>query len=683
MRYKRISATEVIDKVTQPLDEAKKPVFRLRNRSIEGKLDLKNHTIEVAVDIQKCEFLGEVDLRYCEFEQTVNFAGCTFCEQFNSGDDLEGHTVYHKDLISTDVIFQGGVSFRGSRVESAAYFSRSEFLPPKANRAPIDFRMTYFEKLLRCDEATFSGSVLLTGLKCNGLGFLPKAKFEGDGVVNFSLASFGRTLNCDETTFSGKVLFSGLKCGDHGWFRNAAFNGQEEIDFRYASFGGNLEFEGTTFVGPALFPSLECRNLRCSNTKFEGWTTFESARCRGDGYFLDATFLGKEATVFVAASFGGSLQCGRAVFEGPAHFWRTRCSDHGWFHETAFLSEGEVDFRYASFGGNLEFEGTTFVGPALFPSLECRNLRCHRVTFNRGVVFHAIRCSESGIFESAQFLSVFKPEKINFRFARFGGDLVLEDAYFAGPVDIATVSISRALVLSSAYCNQEVSLRGATMGTLVIEGEPWPFKRASLDVRECNFDRFLGEEHVARRLSWTQDPTCFSKDPYLRLERFYRGVGNEVEAKRVHFQGGSDLRENAKDKQHGVVRWPRRTRWGDWWIKWLTGYGVRTYYLLVPILFFLLVGTGVFWSSDVLIRVDAGTSAHAEEEQGMGTVMQHLLDRASYSLDLFLPLVNLHIAEDWTPKGAWRTLYALVHQMVGWILVPLLLASLSGIIRRE
>jgi hypothetical protein len=55
----------------------------------------------------------------------------------------------------------------------------------------------------------------------------------------------------------------------------------------------------------------------------------------------------------------------------------------------------------------------------------------------------------------------------------------------------------------------------------------------------------------------------------------------------------------------------------------------------------------------------------------------------AYSLDLFLPVVNLRIDERWQPQGLEREMYALVHSMVGWILVPLLVASLAGIIRRQ
>jgi hypothetical protein len=129
----------------------------------------------------------------------------------------------------------------------------------------------------------------------------------------------------------------------------------------------------------------------------------------------------------------------------------------------------------------------------------------------------------------------------------------------------------------------------------------------------------------------------------------------------------------------------------------LTGYGVWTGLLLIPIFFFLTVGTWVFWSSEALVtppgthgqsnkgRANASylastVSGQGQSQDGLG---QHLFDRASYSLDLFLPVVNLHIDEDWQPNGLGREIYAVVHSMVGWILAPLLLASLTGIIRRE
>jgi len=50
---KRISATEIIEELTQPLDKSKTRIHA--TRTVAGRLDLKYRTIDIAVDIQECE----------------------------------------------------------------------------------------------------------------------------------------------------------------------------------------------------------------------------------------------------------------------------------------------------------------------------------------------------------------------------------------------------------------------------------------------------------------------------------------------------------------------------------------------------------------------------------------------------------------------------------------------------
>jgi hypothetical protein len=51
-----------------------------------------------------------------------------------------------------------------------------------------------------------------------------------------------------------------------------------------------------------------------------------------------------------------------------------------------------------------------------------------------------------------------------------------------------------------------------------------------------------------------------------------------------------------------------------------------------------------------------------------------------YSLELFLPVVDLGVAKDWRPAGKprWRSTYARIHQLAGWILIPVAIAALTG-----
>lgn len=54
-----------------------------------------------------------------------------------------------------------------------------------------------------------------------------------------------------------------------------------------------------------------------------------------------------------------------------------------------------------------------------------------------------------------------------------------------------------------------------------------------------------------------------------------------------------------------------------------------------------------------------------------------------YSLELFLPVVDLGVAKSWRPSQRSLSLltYARIHQLAGWILIPVALAALTGVFK--
>jgi hypothetical protein len=136
-----------------------------------------------------------------------------------------------------------------------------------------------------------------------------------------------------------------------------------------------------------------------------------------------------------------------------------------------------------------------------------------------------------------------------------------------------------------------------------------------------------------------------------------------------------------------------------WWQ--VTSYGVSLTRLLVIALVFLVIGTVVFYTSDNTLvetkRTASGSKSDGEtyppespggeqdadsKEQSDAGWKADLRYRATYSLDQFLPLVNLHVDEKWEPDGPWVHAYAVFHATVGWLVVPLLVAAFAGIIKR-
>jgi hypothetical protein len=633
--------------LTQSTD---KQLFSLSGAKVLGKLNLRNCTIDRPVEIRDCEFEDEVDLRYCEFKQVVDFSGCTFLKEFNSGDEVEAHTVCKKDLICSKTDFKNAAKFNGISVEGGVYLSAAKFLSEKE---VIDFSFASCSKSFQCEGATFAGGASFNSLRCDSSGIFNKAKFKGQGEVDFTGASFGRDLYCQGASFQGSVTFNSLKVDGDGRFDR--LNGE---DFK----------------------------------------------CTGRANFTEA-------------SFGVNLYFNEATFEGGASFNSLKCGENGFFNNAKFQGQGEVDFSYASLG---------------------RNLECNNATFGKGANFNRLTCEGNGSFSDAHFLG---NGKVNIGFTRFGSNLDFSDAEFGESVDITATSISREFILTGAKFKREVVLHNASINVLVLE-DPRRLRddafildkheedatqrgsfyskllrkaksalgtfrasdarramvswKESLDLRECTFNRFRGPDEQASYIAQAQDPLKFSQDPYLQLEKYYESMGNDAQARKTYYQGRLALRENAKDKDSGA-KWTLSRKLTDWLLKWLTGYGVRTWRLLVPISIFIILGMFMFWSEDALLpKVTAtpnGTSASAvisptsdqpgPRQSSSDSFVRHFFDRATFSVGRFLPLVNLRVADKWEPHGLGREAYVFVHSLVGWILVPLLIASLAGIIRRR
>jgi hypothetical protein len=70
--------------------------------------------------------------------------------------------------------------------------------------------------------------------------------------------------------------------------------------------------------------------------------------------------------------------------------------------------------------------------------------------------------------------------------------------------------------------------------------------------------------------------------------------------------------------------------------------------------------------------------------------MKHLLHRLGYSLNMLLPIVNLRIADEYKFPSNWdgvcsilRGFYTILHIFAGWVLIPLLISSLAGVLRKR
>jgi hypothetical protein len=157
--------------------------------------------------------------------------------------------------------------------------------------------------------------------------------------------------------------------------------------------------------------------------------------------------------------------------------------------------------------------------------------------------------------------------------------------------------------------------------------------------------------------------STFSADVYGTLEAFFLREGYNSDADKVFVAG---KRRDGKESL-------RRKHYLDWFggklLDWLVGYGRHPSQAGYFCAFFVALGFVLFRSEKMELQETQTTP--------------RTYNRFWYSLGLFLPVVNFESDKVWKPKSDQTFLrnYMRVHMLLGWILIPILLAALTGLIK--
>jgi uncharacterized protein YjbI with pentapeptide repeats len=314
------------------------------------------------------------------------------------------------------------------------------------------------------------------------------------------------------------------------------------------------------------------------------------------------------------------------VFDGDAAFVSTH------FH-------GQARFERVRFGGPANFRGARFGGTAMF-----RAEFAERSDF---AMAHFASVADFGAASDAGWEIDGHVSEASSRFV----DLDLSYAEFAGDVQLQGARIRDRLVL-----------RQCVVGSLLL---PQGFAALPdrIDLRGCRYGHI---EVDAVDLTGHERLQPHSAQPYADLERVFRKMGDAATADRIYLAGCRAERK---------YRW--KTRNGAWLssvVYWgLANYGVRPYRLIAYSAALLVVFTLYF--------SHLGTLEH-EPIRGAARVAYDasLSEAFGVSLREFFP-VDLPILKQVAPGPIdWP---AAILKFFGWLLVPLGLASVTGILRRE
>ena len=156
----------------------------------------------------------------------------------------------------------------------------------------------------------------------------------------------------------------------------------------------------------------------------------------------------------------------------------------------------------------------------------------------------------------------------------------------------------------------------------------------------------------------------YSQSAFTSYETELTGEGRSHDAQEV-FTQMHRARRRSDFKLANPATW--LTTLFDYFQEYFLGYGRSVVPPLVWSLVFIALGTLLFRGRDSMVAMD---------------------DKAPpfspfwYSLETFLPVVDLGVGKSWRPRPSSPLVtYARLHQLAGWILIPVALAAITGVVK--
>ena len=427
----------------------------------------------------------------------------------------------------------------------------------------------------------------------------------------------------------------GAKIHRHGvLIAHATF--PEDLDLLNADIPFNVQLSDCHFLADVeLSQSHFKKNLILDGSSFDGIVNFIDAAVDGNLDLSKTKFPNPEGEADLnGLRVGGKLDLHGAVFAGNALFIRDQI------------------------GGNIDARGTRFTNPGneiSFDSMKVDGYAFFQYSvFASSASFAYARVAENFGADEAQFGNLTPDTRIIFNSLKVGRNAFFHKTIFNGGVDFGHAEVGGNFEATEAKFN---SRSNATN-----------FTGMKTDV--ANFrDTYFANEYLLDAMSYREleakpgtefvDRAKFSSDAYTNLESFLKRQGNA---------GDNDVYIAQRRRERSGLNLPAKI--GSVLLDLLVGYGRRPWLAFVWGALCVFVGWVVF-----------------RRRKDMEPTKPEYVDRTYspfwYSLDVFLPFVDLQAAGVWAPRKDRRFArnYVGVHTLLGWILIPIGLAAVSGLLK--
>ena len=589
----------------------------------------------VPVNIRNAIIIGALKLQYEVCAQEIAFQSCVFQEPADFS-----YAVFKRKLILNDSTFDNGANFENASLESNAFFDSTRFVASGADFTAATFRKSasfvhgnfegearfqdaHFASFADFREAVFQQTVSLSRTTIDGPAFFGDATFKAKAdCIDLHISG---AADFHGAIFKADAIFNAVRIDQYAYF-GATF--ESVADFTGIQIGSMANFQGATFKRDANFNSA-----RIGWHAVLGWTPDNPdppAVFEGEANFV-ALSIGDQAN-FVGVDFKKKVTFNGARFGRDALFFQIK--DKGKDVRTVF--ESEAGFTNVHFNGEANFRGALFKGDAFF----------NRTEFSAGARFG------TAVFE----------KDVSFNNSRFAGDTWFDDTSFGG---------------ASSF--QETTFRLVQFTSDNGKSGHDQF-HTSLDLRGCTYERIQANwPTMMRRL----EP--YDRQPFTQLEKTLRAAGDDHAADEVYLER-QRIERHRKWQNREYESWFASAAYGL-----IANYGVRPFRLIGVSIALLALGALFFRKPGTVVRENA-----AKNEEAMPARLS-IAEAFAVSLHNFLP-VTIPMGADWKPRAEpveikipftkkkflriRPTSFAtFVLRIAGWILVPLGVAALSGLLR--
>ncbi|MEP7136799.1 MAG: pentapeptide repeat-containing protein [Chloroflexota bacterium] len=524
-------------------------------------------------------------------------------------------------------------------------------------------------KTFRIDNSTVTGPVKMGRMIVNGDLALYQSTFKGEVTLfgaDISKNLFARgskflALTPDPNSAYPFELWT-THIGQTAEFTGVIIQGEAKVD--NAKFDADVKFDGATFEKPASFMNITVGNV---------------------ANFQKAVF--KDTVTFESSIIDRDIQFSGAAFAGNANFDYLSVTRFFDFDQTTL--EKDFSFQYPTIGWPY-FESAVFNGPVNFEGMQASNdfdfsnasytysaapFKVYLAKVNGRASFSGFTAPAGLELSHNQFgsLDISGNEKQKFAFihldsTKVDSDLNVENITtdeFSAQGFVATGSTT----FRQMKVEKNLDISNASLGVFTVGEEFWLQKSDAFNLRGMTYsdiglvNQELNDDTWGVLLRMVQQ-SSYSPQTYRTLEQFLTDKG--------HPEWAAQVELNRKIRERDEILWEHNT--GAWLWSWFlylfSGYGQIPALALVWSALVIAIGGIMYWKESDLVIL-----AHGDTKPVYNPFL--------YSFALFVPFIELDIAEKWDPKPDRRVawIYKYIHKILGWILTPIALLTFGGIIK--